>query len=92
MKTLKELVRGQVHFKYYRDNSLWYSTVCGFIFPVPLSDTGEATFNAEDKALLFMRWIRKYRDECEEQWLLARAKVEEESSGTGVGGRLAPKL
>jgi len=30
-----------------------------FTFPVPITDTGDATFAAEDKALLFMRWIRK---------------------------------
>lgn len=28
--------------------------------PVPLSDVGNATFLAEDKALLFMRYIRKH--------------------------------
>jgi len=30
-----------------------------FTFPVPIDDTGEGQFNAEDKAILFMRYIRK---------------------------------
>ena len=33
-----------------------------FEFPVPISDIGTATFLAEDKALLFMRYIRKHLD------------------------------
>jgi hypothetical protein len=64
MKELKELIKGQAKFKYFRDNALWYSTDSGFLFPIPLSDTAEATFNAEEKASLLMRWIRKSRDEC----------------------------
>ena len=50
----------KVHFLYYRANELWYRTECGFEFPVPISDTGTGIFNNEDKALLFMRWIRKH--------------------------------
>jgi len=65
MKALVEYVKEgkTVKFAYYRENTLWYETDCGFIFPVPLSDTGTATFPANDKAIMFMRWIRKYRDE-----------------------------
>lgn len=61
MRTLKEMVQnGQtVTFEYYQDNELWYSTECGFMFPVPVSDTGNAVFKNEDKATFFMRWIRK---------------------------------
>jgi hypothetical protein len=59
-----ELVKGQqVHFQYYRDNELWYKTDSGFIFPVPLGEAGTATFSREDKAIYFMRYIRKYREE-----------------------------
>ena len=62
MKTLKELVGpGQtVHFMFYRKGELWYKTNCGFEFPVPIEDTGDGVFNAEDKAMLFMRYIRKH--------------------------------
>src|SRR4051812_32839132 len=28
-------------------------------FPVPIEDIGESSLNASDKAILFMRWIRK---------------------------------
>lgn len=31
-----------------------------FIFPVPISDIGNATFNRSDKGILFMRYIRKH--------------------------------
>ncbi len=49
-----------VHFNFYRKGELWYVTDCGFEFPVPISDTGDAEFNSADKAMLFMRWIRKH--------------------------------
>ena len=55
----------QVHFQYYRDKELWYETDDGFLFPVPNSDIGNATFNKDDKAILFMRYIRKYKEELE---------------------------
>jgi len=59
-----ELVKGQqVHFQYYRDNELWYKTDSGFLFPVPVSDVGNATFMRDDKAIYLMRYIRKYREE-----------------------------
>jgi hypothetical protein len=62
MKTLKEMVvnNQKVRFVYYRDNVLWYATECGFEFPVPIDDTGTGTFMAEDRAMMFMRWIRKH--------------------------------
>lgn len=58
--TLKEMVKDKVvRFDYYREGELWYKTEDGFAFPVPVSDTGTGVFKAEDKAILFMRWIRK---------------------------------
>ncbi|HET9129548.1 MAG TPA: hypothetical protein VFO86_01295 [Terriglobia bacterium] len=61
MRTLKEMVvnNQRVRFSFYRDGQLWYETECGFRFPVPISDAGTATFLAEDRAMLFMRYIRK---------------------------------
>ncbi len=50
----------KVYFDHYSDNELWYITETGFNFPVPISDTGTGVFAKEDKALLFMRWIRKH--------------------------------
>lgn len=49
-----------VTFVRYFDGNLWYETECGFLFPVPISDTSGATFSARDEAPLFMRWIRKF--------------------------------
>ncbi len=62
---IKEMVSDnkKVKFLYYKLGELWYETETGFKFPVPVYDTsevGEATFLAEDKALLFMRYIRKH--------------------------------
>jgi hypothetical protein len=53
-------VRGRVKFQYYREGNLYYETETGVLFAVPISDTAEATFLAEDKAILFMRYLRKH--------------------------------
>lgn len=58
--SIKEHVKGLVRFQYYRDENLWYKTETDLLFPVPISDIGNATFLAEDKAMLFMRYIRKF--------------------------------
>ena len=62
--TLKEMVKDGklVRFMHYRDGELTYQTEDGFQFPVPIADTGTGTFKVEDKAILFMRWIRKQLD------------------------------
>jgi hypothetical protein len=52
----------KVTFMHYSNKELWYETEDGFEFPVPIEDTGNATFLAEDKAILFMRYIRKHKD------------------------------
>jgi len=59
---IKEMVANgkRVKFTRYFDGNLWYVTENGFEFPVPVSDIGNATFAAEDKAMLFMRYIRKH--------------------------------
>lgn len=64
---LIELVKNQrVHFQYYRDKELWYKTDSDFLFPVPITDAGTATFLNEDKAILFMRYIRKFKESLDE--------------------------
>lgn len=60
-----------VKFMFYRNGELWYQTACGFDFPVPTADCGDAVFLKEDKALLFMRYIRKHIENIEE----AKAEV-----------------
>lgn len=59
---LKNMVNNnkQVTFIRYFDGDLWYKTECGFEFPVPVLDVGTATFLAQDKAILFMRYIKKH--------------------------------
>jgi hypothetical protein len=68
MRTLKEMVNNKqkVRFRYYRDGELWYATECGFEFPVPISDTGTGIFPVEEKAILFMRWLRRQLSVVEE--------------------------
>ena len=68
MIDIKRAVRGglQVRFLYYRDGSLWYSTYFDEVFPVPIEDIGNATFNAEEKAILLMRYMRKWNAKLEE--------------------------
>ena len=50
----------KVNFVMYRKGDLWYTTECGFEFPVPVSDCGDASFLASDKATLFMRYIKAH--------------------------------
>ena len=59
---LKEMVSGgkMVTFVHYRQKELWYVTECGFEFPVPIDDCGDGIFLAQDKAMLFMRYIRAH--------------------------------
>lgn len=62
---LKDMVKGgqKVRISFYSRGSLWYITENGFEFPVPVSnrtEVGNATFLAEDKAIYFMRYIRKH--------------------------------
>jgi len=61
MRKLKEMIinNQKVRFSFYRDSQLWYETECGFRFPIPIADAGTATFLADDRAILFMRYIRK---------------------------------
>ena len=57
---IKDMIKGKkVQFLFYKEGELWYTTECGFKFPVPIDDVGTAAMNVEDKAILFMRWIRK---------------------------------
>lgn len=63
MKLINLIKNQNVHFEYFRDGELWYSTDNHFLFPVPISDVGTGTFLRDDKAILFMRYIRKYNEE-----------------------------
>lgn len=58
---IKDLVKGKfVVFDHYRAGFLHYVVEgTDFYFTVPVSDCGEATFPAREKAMLFMRYIRQ---------------------------------
>jgi len=58
---IKEMVKDnkRVTFEFARKGELWYKTESGFMFPVPFDDMGDGTFQKEDKAMMFMRYIRK---------------------------------
>jgi hypothetical protein len=68
---ITELVKGnKVKFDSYRAGFFYYTVGymprVGMItryetyqFPIPIEDIGNATLLAEDKAITFMRWIRK---------------------------------
>lgn len=62
---LKDMVRRgkKVRISSYSSGQLWYKTENGFEFPVPVGDrkeVGNATFLSEDKAIYFMRYIRRH--------------------------------
>ena len=58
---ITELVKNRkAHFVHYREGNFIYEIEGGFQFPVPLAEVGIATFLAEDKAIFFMRWIRRH--------------------------------
>ena len=66
---IKEIVKGNtVHFAKYRQGYAYYtvrvpSEACDYSFPVSLADIGDATLLATDKALVFMRYIRRAIDD-----------------------------
>ncbi|MEL6670652.1 MAG: hypothetical protein AAFR61_00545 [Bacteroidota bacterium] len=61
--SLKDLVKDRrVYFSHYRKGHLFYHLPYDdqtWQFPVPVADVGDGVFLAEDKALLFMRYIRQ---------------------------------
>jgi hypothetical protein len=58
---IKDHIRGTSRFLFYKDSQLWYQTNdTNFKFPVPIEDIGTATFNAEEKSLIMMRYMRKW--------------------------------
>jgi hypothetical protein len=67
MFEIKDHIRDGRRVRFVRANAgnLWYVTELGFEFPVPFEDMGNATFLAEDKAMLFMRYIRKHSQAIE---------------------------
>jgi hypothetical protein len=79
-----DLVKGdkKVRFAYYREREFWYQHDDGLLFPVALSEVdndsvaSKVTLPAEEKAIFFMRWMRKY---------IELAKKEAELNGSTNG-------
>ena len=64
--TVKDFVdnASYVCFTRYRAGFFYYNvthlqTAEIFEFPVPIEDIGNSTLNCDEKAITFMRWIRK---------------------------------
>ena len=56
---LKEILKQNVSFKYYRDGSLFYETDDGkFTFEVPCEDLGHASVKSKERSSIFMKWIK----------------------------------
>jgi len=73
-----------VKFEYYSDGALWYSIRDSnneYTFPIPIEEAKGGLFKRKDKALYFMRFIRKavknktYRTEPFEPMFPADRKV-----------------
>lgn len=61
---IKDIVRDNtVRFIRYRRGVAYYGVNVPaegtYVFPVPLEDIGNATLELEDKAIMFMRYIRR---------------------------------
>ncbi len=62
---IKDIVKdNSVQFVRYRQGVAYYSVYVSskdqcFMFPVPLEDVGDATLTARDKAIIYMRYIRR---------------------------------
>lgn len=64
--SIKDHVQGQAIFQYYQGGKLWYkASNTDFLFPVPIEDLGTAQALAIDKAMIFMKWIRKWTKEID---------------------------
>ena len=61
----------KVRFLFYRDCTFYYEQEDGFVFPISLEEAnaGRATFLAEDKAIYFMRWMKRYIELCKQDEL-----------------------
>lgn len=55
-----------VFFRYYHDGQLWYKTDFDEMFPVPIDDVGAATLHINQKAIMMMRYMRRWNKTCQE--------------------------
>jgi len=62
---IKRAVTGnrQANFTHFVDGQMWYTTEYSESFPVPIADLAGATLHRNEKALLLMRYMRKWNVE-----------------------------
>jgi len=65
---IKDIVKdNRVYFQFYRQQVMYYEICCydgqKYTFPVPLEDVMDASLFAQEKAITYMRYIRKAIDE-----------------------------
>ena len=64
---IKDIIKNnKVYFLFYRQTVMYYGVDVDdkkLMFPVPLSDVMDATLFAEEKAITYMRYIRKAIDD-----------------------------
>ncbi len=61
MTSIKDIVKGQnAHFVFFQDDTLFYETDAGFLFPIPVSDIGSTRLSETEKAIRLMRWVRRH--------------------------------
>ena len=69
MKFIDLIKEQTAHFKFIRFGIMFYETDNGFLFEVPVVDIDNGTFNAEEKAIILMKWIKRQYDKNEKQKL-----------------------
>lgn len=66
---IKQLIREQARFTHYEEGNLWYQVIWTdddgawgglFDFPIPVEDAATGRFLSSDRAMIFMRWMRKH--------------------------------
>ncbi len=57
----------RVLFDFYRAGLLYYKTEFDELFSVPIADVGDATFNTDEKAIMLMRYMRKWNEALAEE-------------------------
>lgn len=93
MQSLTELVKEGATFQFYRDGNLFYKTTSGFMFSIPVEDAGTGTFRAsEEKAIIFMRWIRKAHADVVAEQLEGAAIAETPAMGMSMTGHEYPEI
>lgn len=90
MPTVSDLIKNgsRVRFSFFRAGMFYYIIVVPnhmYEFPVPIDDIGNATLHDYDKAITFMRWIRKSIEEktIQEKRILYAEHITERTSERG---------